>query len=186
MGDLRSGLFWMMQPGTYQQYLDGIPLEERTWSVMNKLLIMILFSSMGFFGSSCSAAITKNFGALTMSITSTARKAMTLFLSFFLFNNVCTTEHIVGIVIFIVALTTKSLRRRNKTVDKNRRKKDRELKRKQSSYPSSEMVSSLIVNIKPNETTPDQLTYRQRNSSGDGIDVTTMQNNTRSNLVHVV
>jgi hypothetical protein len=66
---------------------------------------------MGFFGSSCSAAITKNFGALTMSITSTARKATTLFLSFFLFNNVCTLEHIVGVIIFISALTAKSLRR---------------------------------------------------------------------------
>ena len=76
-------------------------------------MVMILFSSMGFFGSSCSAAITKNFGALTMSITSTARKATTLFLSFFLFDNECTFEHITGVVIFIAALTAKSLRRKN-------------------------------------------------------------------------
>lgn len=73
-----------------------------------------LFSSMGFFGSSCSAAITKNFGALTMSITSTARKATTLFLSFMLFDNTCTLEHVAGIVVFISALTAKSLRRKNK------------------------------------------------------------------------
>lgn len=69
---------------------------------------------MGFFGSSCSAAITKNFGALTMSITSTARKATTLFLSFMLFDNECTLEHIGGIVVFISALTAKSLRRKGK------------------------------------------------------------------------
>ena len=69
---------------------------------------------MGFFGSSCSAAITKNFGALTMSITSTARKATTLFLSFMLFDNTCTLEHVAGIVVFISALTAKSLRRKGK------------------------------------------------------------------------
>lgn len=69
---------------------------------------------MGFFGSSCSAAITKNFGALTMSITSTARKATTLFVSFLVFDNECTLEHVVGICIFISALTAKSLRRKNK------------------------------------------------------------------------
>jgi UAA transporter family len=74
---------------------------------------------MGFFGSSCSAAITKNFGALTMSITSTARKAATLFLSFALFDNECTFEHVSGMIVFISALTAKSVRRTNK-----RRKSD--------------------------------------------------------------
>ena len=113
----------MSQPGTYQQYLNGTPLEERNYSVTSKILIMVLFSSMGFFGSSCSAAITKQFGALTMSITSTARKATTLFLSFFLFNNVCTLEHIAGVAIFITALTTKSLRRRHHSNKTGRGKK---------------------------------------------------------------
>ena len=69
---------------------------------------------MGFFGSSCSAAITKNFGALTMSITSTARKAATLFLSFVLFDNACTFQHIGGMFVFISALLAKSVRRKNK------------------------------------------------------------------------
>lgn len=92
----------------------SLPVEERTWTVPGKVAVMVLFSSMGFFGSSCSAAITKNFGALTMSITSTARKATTLFLSFFLFNNVCTLEHLVGVFVFISALTAKSLRRGGK------------------------------------------------------------------------
>jgi len=111
-GDLQMGMMWMMQPGTYDEMKQGATAEDATWSVFGKFAVILLFSSMGFFGSSCSAAITKNFGALTMSITSTARKATTLFLSFFIFNNVCTPEHLVGVVIFIAALTAKSLRRR--------------------------------------------------------------------------
>ena len=128
-------MVWLFQPGTYQEFLDNVPFEDRTWSASSKVLIMILFSSMGFFGSSCSAAITKNFGALTMSITSTARKATTLFLSFFLFNNVCTTEHVAGIALFITALTAKSLRRRHHTNMKIKKKKKyrnrRQLKQQQ-------------------------------------------------------
>lgn len=112
-GDLAEGIAWLFQPGTYDEL--ALPVDERSWSVPAKVGVMALFSSMGFFGSSCSAAITKNFGALSMSITSTARKATTLFLSFFLFHNVCTTEHLVGIFIFISALTTKSLRRGRKS-----------------------------------------------------------------------
>lgn len=114
-GDLTAGLAWMLQPGTYEQQLTNVPLEERTWSVGGKMAAMILFSSMGFFGSSCAAAITKQFGALAMSITSTARKATTLFLSFLLFDNECTYQHIVGIIIFIASLTAKSFRRKNKS-----------------------------------------------------------------------
>lgn len=108
-GDVTAGFAWLLQPGTYEEL--NKPIAERTWTVMGKVVVIVLFSSMGFFGSSCSAAITKNFGALTMSMTSTARKASTLFLSFFLFNNVCTWEHALGVVIFIAALTAKSLRR---------------------------------------------------------------------------
>lgn len=123
-GDLREGILWMSQPGTYDEL--NLPINERTWSVPGKIVCISVFSAMGFFGSSCSAAITKNFGALSMSITSTARKATTLFLSFFLFNNVCTWEHVGGIVIFITALTAKSLRRRggnHKSGLKTRRRK---------------------------------------------------------------
>jgi UAA transporter family len=125
-GDLREGLYWMTQPGTYNELTSGEL--HTTWSVSGKILVMVLFSSMGFFGSSCSAAITKNFGALTMSITSTARKATTLFLSFFLFNNVCTWEHLLGVAIFIAALTAKSLRRRkhhSKSSSSSKKKKRR-------------------------------------------------------------
>lgn len=109
-GDLVEGFYFLTQPGTYAEM--DLPLSERTWSVGGKWGAMILFSTMGFFGSSCSAAITKNFGALTMSITSTARKATTLFLSFALFDNECTMEHVVGIVVFIGSLIWKSLAKR--------------------------------------------------------------------------
>jgi len=105
-GDLWEGINFLSQPGTYAE-LD-LPLDERTWSMAGKWTVMILFSTMGFFGSSCSAAITKHFGALAMSITSTARKAFSLFLSFLIFNNECTVEHICGIAVFLTALIFKS------------------------------------------------------------------------------
>jgi hypothetical protein len=115
-GDLTDGLLWMSQPGTYHETVVGhekfvADFHQRSWPVVHKMIVIVLFSSMGFFGSSCSAGITKQFGALAMSITSTARKATTLFLSFFLFNNVCTVEHLLGVLVFITALTAKSLRR---------------------------------------------------------------------------
>lgn len=113
-GDLTEGMAWILQPGTYDEQQRNVPLEDRSWSSGGKIMVMILFSSMGFFGSSCAAAITKNFGALSMSITSVSRKATTLFLSFLLFDNECTFQHILGIIIFISALTVKSIRRKNK------------------------------------------------------------------------
>lgn len=152
-GDLREGLVWLATPGTYDEVSAGIPIEERSWSVPGKILVMVTFSSMGFFGSSCSAAITKNFGALAMSITSTARKAMTLFISFFMFNNVCTTEHIGGVALFISALTAKSLRRgRAKSPTKRKkssqyrrsaRRAELELRQSKSRETSLESISSL-------------------------------------------
>ena len=139
-GDLRDGLIWMVSPGTYAEQQSNVPLDERTWSAARKISAMVLFSSMGFFGSSCSAAITKNFGALSMSITSTARKAMTLFLSFFLFDNQCTFEHITGIIVFICALTAKSLKRsgrRSSIAERaSRRRKKQHLLRQ---MPSSDL-----------------------------------------------
>lgn len=183
-GDFTAGMLWMFQPGTYQQFLDNAPMEERTWSVPGKIIIMVLFSSMGFFGSSCSAAITKNFGALTMSITSTARKATTLFLSFFLFHNVCTFEHIVGIAMFITALTAKSLRRRHHTNEKIKKKKYRKNKRHSSGTDTSELPL-MIAMATTLDSTPERLTFRhQRASSNDGT--TSVDQTTRSNLVHVV
>jgi len=113
-GDFTEGMVWILEPGTYDEQQHNVPLEERSWTSSGKIMVLILFSSMGFFGSSCAAAITKQFGALSMSITSVSRKATTLFLSFLLFDNECTYQHILGIIIFISALTAKSIRRKNK------------------------------------------------------------------------
>jgi hypothetical protein len=145
-GDLMEGIAWMLQPGTYAEQQTNVPIEHRAWSASGKLATMILFSSMGFFGSSCSAAITKNFGALTMSITSTARKATTLFLSFLLFDNECTFEHILGIVVFISALTAKSFRRKGK-----RRRGERSKRRKS---PVAKDIEIAIAGPEPQEFPP--------------------------------
>jgi hypothetical protein len=48
---------------------------------------------------------------------------VTLFLSFFVFGNVCTGEHLLGIVVFIAALTAKSLRRRGAGDSKGKHKR---------------------------------------------------------------
>jgi len=106
-GDLRHGMAYLTYPGTLKEMEEDL---DPTWSVSGKIVTMALFSATGFFGSSCAAAITKSFGALTMSITSTARKATTIFLSFALFPNECTMEHIGGIFLFIASLVAKSLR----------------------------------------------------------------------------
>ena len=78
-----------------------------------KCLLIVLFTFTGLFGSSCAGAITKHWGALRMSVTSTVRKAGTLFLSMAApgFHNKCTPEHFMGICIFISALFVKSLQK---------------------------------------------------------------------------
>ena len=144
-GDLREGLIFMSQPGSYGPEM-LLPIEERTWSVPGKVAVMVLFSSMGFFGSSCSAAITKNFGALTMSITSTARKATTLFLSFFLFNNVCTIEHLFGVLVFIVSLLAKSLRRGDKRNNRHHQKRQKQKREQRLRAPMSELETRALHN----------------------------------------
>jgi len=72
------------------------------------MFVLVLFCTVGFFGSSCAACITREYGALTMSVTSTARKATTLFMSFVFFKNVFTWEHGLGIIIFMSPLMLKS------------------------------------------------------------------------------
>ena len=107
-GDLLEGSAFLLTPGTYGEIVEG---GEASWSVSGKIFAFVLFSSTGFLGSSCSALITKEFGALTMSLVSTTRKAATLFLSFALFKeNVCTLEHLGGIGLFVTALVGKSIR----------------------------------------------------------------------------
>ncbi|KAL9185534.1 hypothetical protein ACHAXT_003311 [Thalassiosira profunda] len=120
-GDLRDGLVYLIRPGTVHEMEEGL---EPTWTAFGKIMTLVVFSTVGFLSSSCSAAITKSFGALTMSITSTARKAATIFLSFALFPNECSAQHISGIFLFIASLVAKSLRasKRDKHHDGRRRR----------------------------------------------------------------
>ena len=112
-GDLVAGIHYLTHHGTYNEIESGSL--DPTWSISWKILTLVLLSTSGFLSSSCSALITKSFGALTSSITSTARKAATIFLSFALFpNNKCTLEHLFGIFFFITSLVTKSLRHSRK------------------------------------------------------------------------
>jgi len=111
-GELILGMkHFFFQPGTVSEIEAGDTPEDGkyTWPIWRKCLVLFFFSFTGLLGSSCAGAITKRFGALSMSITSTARKAMTLFLSFIAFHNTCTLEHITGMVIFLGALLIKSI-----------------------------------------------------------------------------
>lgn len=111
-GELILGIkHFFFQPGTVPEIESGDTPEDGdyTWTIWRKCLVLFFFSFTGLLGSSCAGAITKRFGALSMSITSTARKAMTLFLSFIAFHNTCTLEHVAGIVIFLGALLMKSI-----------------------------------------------------------------------------
>lgn len=137
-GDIKEGVSFMLNPGSYEEIMVGTGTLS-TWTSWKKIAILILFSTTGFLGSSCSACITREYGALTMSITSTARKATTLFLSFAFFKNVCTWEHILGIIIFISSLVFKSLGKGHKSNKKWRKSK--------TSAPSSanyELTSSFV------------------------------------------
>lgn len=42
MGDMRDGIVWIMQPGTYDEQLNNVPLEERAWSSSGKIGAMIV------------------------------------------------------------------------------------------------------------------------------------------------
>lgn len=105
--ELLTGIrYFVLTPGSISEIEAG---DDPTWTIPQKIIVLVLFSTSGLFGSSCAGAITKRFGALSMSITSTARKAATLFLSFLAFPNQCTPEHVVGMVVFLSALLMKSL-----------------------------------------------------------------------------
>lgn len=69
---LISGQLWK---GLNFLLVDGPMMEASiSYTSKEKLLGTLAFVMMGFLGSSCAGAITKHFGALSMSITSTARK----------------------------------------------------------------------------------------------------------------
>jgi hypothetical protein len=98
---------FLMQPGTIPEIESGAT--EFTWSVSDKTIALLAFSTTGIMGASCLGAITKRFGCLSMALTSTARKATTLFLSFALFHNKCTPQHVLGVTLFMSALVMKTL-----------------------------------------------------------------------------
>uniref|UniRef100_A0A7S1G179 Sugar phosphate transporter domain-containing protein n=1 Tax=Corethron hystrix TaxID=216773 RepID=A0A7S1G179_9STRA len=106
-GEMTAGLSFVLRPGTMHEVVHGsVP----TWTAGGKMAALFVFASTGFLGSSCAGAITKRFSALAMSIVSTTRKAASLFLSFLFFPKECTTQHMVGMAMFVVALFVKSMR----------------------------------------------------------------------------
>jgi hypothetical protein len=92
--------------------LPGIAFLQEIGS-FSMLFTFIIFCSMGFLGMSCFAALTKRFGALVSAITSTARKGLTLVLSYICFptDKSVTLGHIVGALIFLGGLLIKSMQK---------------------------------------------------------------------------
>lgn len=107
-----------LRHGSFAEIEDEHVDKQPTYSRNVKLLVLFLFTFTGLFGSSCAGAITKRFGALRMSVTSTTRKACTLFLSMAVpgFHNKCTPEHSIGMLIFITALFVKSFSKRKQNI----------------------------------------------------------------------
>jgi hypothetical protein len=108
-----------LRDGTIAEIEGNISVDDAKNAIYTrniKFLVLFLFTFTGLLGSSCAGAITKQFGALRMSVTSTTRKATTLFISLAApgFKNKCTSEHILGMFIFISALFVKSFNK-NKT-----------------------------------------------------------------------
>jgi adenosine 3'-phospho 5'-phosphosulfate transporter B3 len=105
--ELQSGIqFFFNTDGTMSE-VQNLANENYSWSVNEKTFALVLFSTFGIFGGSCACAITKRFGALAMSITTTTRKAATIFISFAMFPNSCTIEHIMGVSMFVMGLLLK-------------------------------------------------------------------------------
>ncbi len=69
-------------------------------------LSLIMLCTLGYLGAHCSTAITQHFGSLVNGITSTARKATTIGLSYFLFpeEHPLTIQHAFGSIIFFSGL----------------------------------------------------------------------------------
>jgi len=99
-GELWAGVEFMTSDG---------PMIEggAAYSVRMKVGLVFLYVTTGYLGTSLAGAITKHFGALSMSMTSTARKACTLFLSFMIFAKPCTMWHVTGMGLFVGALVLK-------------------------------------------------------------------------------
>lgn len=104
--------YFFFRPGTVTEIESMDEIVNPTWTITRKAMALVLFGTTGIMGASCLGAITKRFGALSMALTSTARKATTLFLSLAVFNNDCTLEHLVGVCLFMTGLMMKTLSKR--------------------------------------------------------------------------
>ena len=93
-GEMSSGL-------TYMNHHDG-------YSMFSSSSVIVVFAACGFCGVSCVAALTKRFGALVAVITTTARKALTLLLSFVFFPKPFGFGHFAGIILFTTGIFLKS------------------------------------------------------------------------------
>ena len=87
---------------------------------------MMLFTACGFIGVSLVTALTKRFGALISALTTTARKAMTLMLSFVIFPKPVATGHVVGSLLLIFAMLFRVI---NRAILSSREEKMRQLAR---------------------------------------------------------
>jgi hypothetical protein len=85
------------------------------------LFSLISFCSFGYLGAIFSTAITHHFGSLVNGICNTARKALTLALSFELFpeRNNLTNQHLIGSVIFFSGLLIRVLSKDGKLKKEN-------------------------------------------------------------------
>ncbi|KAI2509550.1 3'-phosphoadenosine 5'-phosphosulfate transmembrane transporter [Fragilaria crotonensis] len=104
--------YFFFRPGTVTEIESQGEIVNPTWTITRKAMALFLFGTTGIMGASCLGAITKRFGALSMALTSTGRKATTLFLSLAVFNNDCTLEHVVGVCLFMTGLMMKTLSKR--------------------------------------------------------------------------
>uniref|UniRef100_A0A7S1GMC1 Sugar phosphate transporter domain-containing protein n=1 Tax=Cyclophora tenuis TaxID=216820 RepID=A0A7S1GMC1_CYCTE len=109
--------YFLFQHGTVTEIESSEPVPSSSWTASQKTMILALFGTTGILGASCLGAITKRFGALCMALTSTGRKATTLFLSFALFNNQCSSEHVVGVSLFMSGLLMKSFHKSQPSPD---------------------------------------------------------------------
>lgn len=73
---------------------------------------MVAFTTSGLFGTSFLAAITKQFGAFSMSMTSSAYKATTLLFILTVLEGKLMLIHAVGMVLFFGALGLESVKNR--------------------------------------------------------------------------
>ena len=106
---------FLLQDGTVPE-IESLTTTTTTITATQKAFLLVLFGTTGIMGASCLGAITKRFGALSMALTSTGRKATTLFLSFAVFDeNRCTPEHAAGISLFMGGLLLKSFAKKTTT-----------------------------------------------------------------------